>query len=131
MFNNTTMSNRSKIGMQSNKIFNSDDDIRIEKNEKGEDVYILDPYNPLNKEITENDIQQILRSYGIDVKINNFTLYKRAFIHRSYIKRPSIENQQNNITDYAGLTAYRITINVFNRCSLRVGDWDKYRSHNK
>ena len=31
--------------------FNSDDDIRIEKNEKGEDVYILDPYNPLNKEI--------------------------------------------------------------------------------
>ena len=29
-----------------NRIFNSDDDVRIEKNEKGEDVYILDPYNP-------------------------------------------------------------------------------------
>jgi dsRNA-specific ribonuclease len=31
------------------------------------------------------------------VEINNFELYKRAFIHRSYIKRPNLENEQNNI----------------------------------
>lgn len=74
-----------------------DDDIRIEKNQYGVDTYIFDPYNPLNKEITDNDIQQILNSYGITTKIHNFTLYKRAFIHRSYIKRPNIENEQNNI----------------------------------
>lgn len=76
---------------------NTDDDIRIEKNQYGVDTYIFDPYNPLNKEITENEVQQILHSYGINIKINNFTLYKRAFVHRSYIKRPNIENQQNNI----------------------------------
>lgn len=74
-----------------------DDDIRIEKNQFGVDTYIFDPYNPLNKEITDNDIQQILLSYGITAKIHNFTLYRRAFIHRSYIKRPVIENEQNNI----------------------------------
>jgi dsRNA-specific ribonuclease len=74
-----------------------DDDIRIEKNQYGVDTYVFDPYNPLNKEITDNDIQQILNSYGITTKIHNFTLYKRAFIHRSYIKRPNIENEQNNI----------------------------------
>jgi hypothetical protein len=27
----------------------TDDDIRIEKNSQGEDTYIFDPYNPLNK----------------------------------------------------------------------------------
>jgi dsRNA-specific ribonuclease len=74
-----------------------DDDIRVEKNQNGTETYIFDPYNPLNKIISADEIQNILKSYGIDVKINNFTLYKRAFIHRSYIRRPNIENQQNNI----------------------------------
>jgi dsRNA-specific ribonuclease len=74
-----------------------DEDIRIEKNEQGQDVYIFDPYNPLNKEITDIEITQILKRYGIDVPITNFNLFKRAFIHRSYTKRPAAENQQNNI----------------------------------
>ena len=26
-----------------------DEDIRIEKNEQGQEIYIFDPYNPLNK----------------------------------------------------------------------------------
>ena len=30
-------------------IFNSDDDIRIEKNELGKEIYVFDPYNPLKK----------------------------------------------------------------------------------
>jgi dsRNA-specific ribonuclease len=74
-----------------------DDDILIERNQNGIDTYIFDPYNSLNKVINNGDIQTILRNYGIDAEINNFTLYKRAFIHRSYIKRPNIENMQNNI----------------------------------
>jgi dsRNA-specific ribonuclease len=74
-----------------------DDDIRVEKNQNGVDTYIFDPYNPLNKIISTNEIQNILKQYGIDVTINNYTLYKRAFIHRSYVKRPHLENQQNNI----------------------------------
>lgn len=84
--------------MNTTSTFHADDDIRIEKNQNGNDIYIFDPYNPLNKVITPSDIQTILKNYGIDVDINNFTLYKRAFIHRSYIRRPNIENQQNNIT---------------------------------
>ena len=74
-----------------------DDDIRIEKNQNGTETYIFDPYNPLNVVIQPNDIQEILKKYGIDLEIANFTLYKRAFIHRSYIRRPNIENQHNNI----------------------------------
>ena len=74
-----------------------DDDIRIEKNQHGVETYIFDPYNPLNKEIQTSEIEQVLRNYGISVPVHNFQLYKRAFIHKSYIKRPIIENKQNNI----------------------------------
>ena len=76
---------------------NIDEDIRVEKNSQGIDTYIFDPYNPLNKQITDKEIQQILINYGINVPIHNFELYRRAFIHRSYIKRPNIENDINNI----------------------------------
>ena len=92
------MSNRPKVIIHSNnKIFNSDDDIRIEKNEKGEDIYILDPYNPLNKEIQKEDVERILRAYGINVPINNLRLYQRAFVNDSYIRRPDLENASKNI----------------------------------
>jgi dsRNA-specific ribonuclease len=78
-------------------IFNNNDDIRLEKNQNGTETYIFDPYNPLNKIISIGEIQNILKKYGIDVDVNNYELYKRAFIHRSYIRRPNIENEQNNI----------------------------------
>jgi len=79
-------------------LFFNDDDIRIEKNANGVDYYIFDPYNTLNRLILPDEIQTILTQYGIHTPIHNFTLYKRAFIHRSYIKRPNLENMQNNIT---------------------------------
>jgi len=75
----------------------SDDDIRIEKTELGTDIYIFDPYNPLNKEITQAEVQDILSKYGINLPITNFNLFRRSFVHRSYIKRPQLENKQNNI----------------------------------
>ena len=78
--------------------FCGDEDIRVEKNSQGVETYIFDPYNPLNKSIEKHDIEAILKTYGINVSIANDKLYKRAFIHRSYIKRPNLENQQNNIT---------------------------------
>jgi len=77
---------------------NEDDDIRIESNQNGVLTYVFDPFNPLNLCITEKDVQKLLNTYGINVEINNFNLYRRAFIHRSYTKRPNIENEQNNVT---------------------------------
>jgi ribonuclease-3 len=74
-----------------------DEDIRIERDNSGTEIYIFDPYNPLNVEIKQKDVENIFKNYGIDIPINNFNLYKRAFIHRSYIRRPIIENNQNNI----------------------------------
>ena len=64
---------------------------------KSEEGLIFNPYNPLNVEITLNDVQRILTKYGIHPIIYNMKLYKRAFVHRSYTKRPSFENVQQNI----------------------------------
>jgi ribonuclease-3 len=59
---------------------------------------VFNPYNPLNLEIEKVDIENILKKYGIRSSIFNFNLYKRAFVHKSYVKRPHLENLENNIT---------------------------------
>ena len=65
---------------------------------KSGDKLIFNPFNTNNIEITLNDVQSILKKYGINAPVNNIELYKRAFIHSSYIKRPAIENKLNDIT---------------------------------
>lgn len=62
-----------------------------------EDGLIYNPYNSINKEITLNEVQSILNEFGIVAKVNNIELYQRAFIHRSYTKRPKLENDASNI----------------------------------
>lgn len=44
-----------------------------------------DPYNPLNVEITKETVEQLLQLYGISAPIHNLELYKRAFVHESYV----------------------------------------------
>lgn len=75
------------------KAIRHDDDVIRE-----EDGLVFNPYNPLNVEITLNDVQSILKEYGVPPLLWNMELYKRAFIHRSYTKRPAFENLQQNIT---------------------------------
>jgi dsRNA-specific ribonuclease len=72
--------------------------IRDEDIIKTDDGLIFNPYNSLNTEIKLNDVQSILTRYDIPPKIFNMELYRRAFIHRSYTKRPDFENLQQNIT---------------------------------
>ena len=64
---------------------------------KEEGDLIFDPYNHNNFEITKTQVQKILETYGVVGKVHNFNLYKRAFIHRSYVKRPFQENTKNGI----------------------------------
>jgi ribonuclease-3 len=75
------------------KLISHDEDII-----KSDEGLIFNPYNNLNVEITLNDVQYILTKYGIPGIVTNLNLYKRAFIHRSYTKRPHFENIMQNIT---------------------------------
>jgi dsRNA-specific ribonuclease len=74
------------------KLIIHDDDII-----KSEEGLIFNPYNPQNIKIKLNDVQSILSKYNIPIQIHNISLYERAFVHKSYTKRPHIENQQQNI----------------------------------
>lgn len=79
--------------MQASKEINNDGDIMSDDGE-----LVFDPYNSENRQITLNEVQSILRSYGINAKVNNIELYKRAFVHKSYTKRPTLENEEANVT---------------------------------
>ena len=65
---------------------------------KDQDQLIFDPFNPNNQEVSQKQIENILRDYGVPDKVHNFELYRRAFIHKSYVKRPELENKANNVT---------------------------------
>ena len=58
---------------------------------------IFNPYNTKNIEIAEVEICDILKKYGVPDKVHNINLYKRAFVHRSYCKRPKLENEENGV----------------------------------
>ena len=64
---------------------------------KDHEELIFDPYNPRNKEITAAGVQKFLTTYGVPDKVHNLNLYKRAFIHKSYVKRPHLENVSRDI----------------------------------
>lgn len=86
-------SEETSIGANNIKSIQQDGDVT-----KCGDKLVFNPYNPENVEITLNDVQSILKKYGINAPVHNIDLYKRAFIHSSYIKRPNIENKANDIT---------------------------------
>lgn len=65
---------------------------------KTEDGLVFNPYNPLNVKITLSEVQSILSKYGLPPIVRKLELYQRAFVHRSYTKRPQYENAAQNIT---------------------------------
>ena len=65
---------------------------------KNQEELIFDPYNFKNREITQSQVSDILKKYGVPDKVHNFKLYARSFVHRSYVKRPHLENVENGIT---------------------------------
>ncbi len=79
--------------MTDNKEILRDDDVI-----KTDEGLIFNPYNSLNIKITLNEVQSILSKYNIPPIVNNMALFERAFVHRSYTKRPAFENLQQKIT---------------------------------
>ena len=69
----------------------------MEQQDMSVDELIYNPFNPLNREITLNDVQSILNKYGITAPLHNLKLYQRAFVHVSYTKKPNSDNEASNI----------------------------------
>jgi dsRNA-specific ribonuclease len=69
-------------------VLNIEDVVKVDNN------LVYNPYNPINVEITLNDVQCILKSYGLPPIVHNIELYKRAFIHTSYLKPKTIKTEK-------------------------------------
>jgi ribonuclease-3 len=78
--------------MQKDSIDSNNPDVENHNND-----LIFNPYNPVNTEITLNEVQSILKTYGVNYSIDNLVLYQRAFVHKSYTKRPIAENEKSEI----------------------------------
>jgi len=65
---------------------------------KTDEGLVFNPYNPVNVKITLSEVQSILSKYGLPPVVRKLELYQRAFVHRSYTKRPQYENSVQNIT---------------------------------
>ena len=65
--------------------------------QKEDEELIFNPYNSRNVEVSEQQVCDILKKYGIPDKVHNLNLYKRAFVHKSYCKRPKLENIENGV----------------------------------
>ena len=49
---------------------------------------MYNPWNPNNRRITDDDIVNILRTYGIHDRPNQWNLFRQACVHSSYVDRP-------------------------------------------
>ena len=90
----------------------------INKVQEEEESTVLNPYNENNKEMEQGIVESILKKYGIKSKIHNLNLYKRAFIHKSYVKRPQLENEQNRIQRLQETDT--VTFNSYDRIHKRM-----------
>ena len=54
----------------------------------------INPYNNKNIEITESDMNILLESHQVYYKIRNIDLFRRSFVHRSYIIQQDIKQLQ-------------------------------------
>ena len=50
-----------------------------------------DPYNSRNHLIQESDILNCMKSIGISHKVNDISIYQKAFVHKSYTQLPDYE----------------------------------------
>ena len=59
------------------------------------DLKLYNPWNPINKDIPDSEIQRILSTYGIKDVPRKIELFRQAFVHRSYVDRPEGPSVQN------------------------------------
>jgi len=60
------------------------------------DLKLYNPWNPINKDIPDKEIQRILSTYGIKDVPRKIELFRQAFVHRSYVDRPEGPSVQSS-----------------------------------
>jgi dsRNA-specific ribonuclease len=77
------------------------------------DEYKKNPYNSNNKLISLNEINKILKKYGIDKKASDLNLYQKAFVHKSYMRTKYKDISLDPMPDSC-------SIDLFDECNERI-----------
>jgi hypothetical protein len=54
--------------------FATEEDVHVTKNATGQDIFVFDPFNETNTEITREIVESILKTYGIYAPKSNLNL---------------------------------------------------------
>jgi dsRNA-specific ribonuclease len=60
---------------------------------------IFNPWNSINKSITQDTIERILRAHGWRGKLTNPAIFQQACVHKSYVSRPELWAEQAAATN--------------------------------
>ena len=61
-------------------------------------VKVFCPWNPKNRELTPSDAIPILKKYGWKGRFTNFKLSEQACVHKSYVNRPELWEEEGITT---------------------------------
>ena len=65
----------------------------------GMGVKLFVPWNPKNRELTPTDAIPILKKYGWKGRFRDFKIFARACVHKSYVNRPDMWQEQSEEGD--------------------------------
>ena len=57
----------------------------------------IQPYNRLNKEISHEEINNLLKNFNVNFTLNNIKLYRTAFVNKSYVTRKNDTYESGNV----------------------------------
>ena len=61
-------------------------------------VKVFCPWNAKNRELTPSDAIPILKKYGWKGRFTNFKLFEQACVHKSYVNRPELWEEEGETT---------------------------------
>lgn len=65
------------------------------------EIVKVNPYNMNNKLITNDEVINLLKRFGVEDKIHDLKIYQQSFVHKSYVKKENNVNNQGEEVELA------------------------------
>ena len=65
------------------------------------EIVKVNPFNINNKLITNEEVINLLKRFGVDEEIHDLKIYQQSFIHKSYVKKENNINNQGDEVELA------------------------------
>ena len=65
------------------------------------EIVKVNPYNMNNKLITNDEVINLLKRFGVEDEIHDLKIYQQSFVHKSYVKKENNVNNQGEEVELA------------------------------